>query len=127
MTSLASDEIEDTEPQAVADVARPAICRAALSDYMMICERCGLDWPAGTAGPKCSPITFEALHRRMLSEVTRAEVSLVSVLGLQGRGVPTDGGRRARRRLAELNAVLRMVERITGNAGLKAMLSGKKA
>jgi hypothetical protein len=123
MTYAAELEPSETHP---ATPSRPAGCSAALDDGAMICERCGLDWPEGSSGPKCSPITFETLHRRMLSEVTSAEASLVSVVGLQARGVPTDGGRRARRRLAELKAVPRLVERISGDGALKSILNGKK-
>ena len=117
----------DETPAPAAALSRPETCKAALDEDLMICERCGLDWPAGTAGPKCSPITFETLRDRMLSQIIRAEASLISVQGLASRRMPTDGGRRARRCIAELKAVLRLVERIAGDDALKAMLNGKKA
>lgn len=127
MSEAAELDTSDTPaPAAAAAPSRPETCKAALDEDVMICERCGLDWPAGSPGPKCSPITFEMLCDRMLSEVTRAEASLISVQGLASRGMPTDGGRRVRRRIAELKAVLRLVERIAGDVGLKAMLNGKK-
>ena len=119
----------DESAAELAEPGAPALapgCAATLQDDLMVCERCGLDWPAGTRPPKCQPITFEGLATRMLSEIAAAEASLVTVRRLQAKGVPTDGGAIARRRLAELCAVFRLVDRVRADPHLRAALNGRK-
>ena len=103
-------------------LSSPPACMAAPIDDLMSCPRCGLEWPASAAAPACRPITFEDLRLRCLSEVAQAEASLATVRGLTGRR-PTDGGATARRRLAELEAVTRLVEFIIGDAATKERLN----
>lgn len=110
-----------TEPAAP---AAPA-CKAVSNDGLTVCASCGFEWPDGADKPACDPITFETLRMRMIEEATRAEASLLSVIGLGSKGMPTDGGAQARRRLAEIEAVLRLVERVAGSRTIKDLLNKK--
>lgn len=102
-----------------------AKCRAALNDDLMVCERCALEWPAGSAAPRCAPITFDTLRTRMLSEVASAEASLAMVRDLKRDGKAADPAP-ARRRLGEIGAVLRLVEGVMADSVIKERLNGKK-
>jgi hypothetical protein len=109
-----------------ATAEKPA-CTASERDGVMECARCGFAWPSADKQPRpCDPITFQHLGARMQDECSRAEISLAAVTNLATAGMPTDGGFDARRRLAELGAVLRLVERCAGDAQIKAILNGKK-
>ncbi|HEY4775827.1 MAG TPA: hypothetical protein VIH40_13530 [Xanthobacteraceae bacterium] len=105
--------------------ARPADCKAAPLDDLMVCERCGLSWPTAAEGPPCQPITLERLRRRMLAHVGAAETSLAMVDNLRRKGMAADPAP-ARRQLIEDNALLRLVDRCASDASIKAILSGKK-
>lgn len=102
-----------------------ADCAAAPeeSGERLACARCGLAWLADAAHPPCDPITFETLRLRLASECAAAEASLALVGGLEARGLPTDGGATARRRLAELEAAERLIARVAGDADIKKRLN----
>jgi hypothetical protein len=118
-------EAQDGLPPPSSRAARPKGCVAHLDDDLMVCARCGLDWPSGDIGPACDPITFDRLRRRMVSEVTGAEASLTNVYLLRREGKPADTAP-ARRRLAELDALSRLIDRATSDPRIKEILNGKK-
>lgn len=100
-------------------------CSAALNDGLMVCERCGQEWLADAGvRPACDPITFETLCARARSDETQAEVSLQMIRAIKAEGGPgnTDF---AVRRLAEVGAVRRLVERCASDPRIKAILNGK--
>jgi hypothetical protein len=100
-------------------------CSAALNDGLMVCERCGQEWLADAAArPACDPITFETLCARMRSDEAQAEVSLKIVRTIKAEGGPGNSDF-ALRRLAEVSAARRLVERCAGSAQIRAILNSK--
>lgn len=102
-----------------------AECRAQAVDGVFSCAACGYRWPEGERQPApCSPIGFEAMKARLWSECTRAEASLGMVESLAATGMPADPAP-ARRRLAELERCLRLVELVAGDAALRTAVKEK--
>lgn len=122
---LSRDVDGGATPAPAPTIARPASCAAHADDDLMVCHRCGLEWPAGAPGPKCNPITFERLRARMLQEVTRAEASLIAVHAVRLNGGPADPSI-ARLRVAELEAIQCLVDRVTLDGQMRDMLNRKK-
>jgi hypothetical protein len=104
---------------------RAGTCAAALADGVMVCARCGFEWLEGEAAPTCNPITFDHLRARMASEAASSEAWMIAMAEWKAEGKPVDLAP-MRRRIAEINAVLRLVERCAGDAAIKAILNGKK-
>jgi len=104
---------------------RPSTCKAAEAGGLMVCERCGFEWPEAEAAPTCNPITFDHLRARMASEASSSEAWMIAMAEWKAEGKPVDLAP-MRRRGAEINAVLRLVERCAGDAAIKAILNGKK-
>lgn len=99
-------------------------CSAQNEKGTMVCRRCGFAWPEAEAAPSCRPITFEDLRLRMLSECSSAETSLRVVEEIRAAGTLPADPRAARRRLAELEAVHRLVDRCVTTAAIRDLLKG---
>jgi hypothetical protein len=91
----------------------------------MICDRCGLSWPQGEPAMACDPMTFNRMRERLLTQIQRAEISLMTVSNIAAGGkLPADPAD-ARRELAECHALLRLFERVTCDQVIKDRLNGK--
>lgn len=98
-----------------------ARCFAQEQGDLMVCARCGLEWPAVAAAPGCEPITYERMYLAMLDVVALYERSYRIVSDLKADGAAADPAR-ARRRLSEVETVLRLVERVGASRAIKAAL-----
>jgi hypothetical protein len=109
-----------------AAAAEPAQkCSAVENDGLKTCERCGLQWLAGVEKPACDPITLARLYDRMADEVSRGETSLAAMRNIEKGGkVPADSGP-AMRRLAEIDAVRRLILRCQADPEIKKRLNSK--
>jgi hypothetical protein len=122
---MASNSAETKIRSEKPPIARPAGCAARANEDLMVCEKCGLEWLVGELGPQCNPITFEVLRLRTLSEIASAEASLSYVRAIKRGGQPADPTA-ARRRLAEIEAVSRLVDRCMSDRRIKELLNGKE-
>ena len=94
---------------------RPEGCAAArdVKNALMTCGRCGLAWPIDEKGPDCAPIKFADVVDRLRLDADAAEASMIAVLSAGNIGLPTDGGRAARRRWCELEMARRLMNFFT--------------
>ncbi len=99
-------------------------CQAYPFDDLMLCDRCGLAWPAQGDKAPCEPVTYERMRAAALDALTSAERSLAMVMNLSLAGSPADPAR-ARRRVAELGAIVKLLDRLTASPELKAAIAGK--
>ena len=105
---------------------RPAICSAIEAGELMVCERCAIQWDlADPAPPVCEPMTFARMRKRICAEIESAETSLNVVTALKRAGTPADP-RAAHRRKGELEAVLRLYDRVTESKEIRELINGKK-
>jgi hypothetical protein len=105
---------------------RPAICSAIESGDLMECERCAIQWDlADPKPPACEPMTFARMRKRICAEIESAETSLNVVTALKRAGTPADP-RPAHRRKGELEAVLRLYDRVTESKEIRELINGKK-
>jgi hypothetical protein len=110
----------------IAAAARPNDCRAVEAGELMVCERCGIQCDlADAAGLVCEPMTFARMRKRICSEIESAETSLNVVTALKRAGTPADP-RPAHRRKAELEAVLRLYDKVTESKEIREIINGKK-
>lgn len=91
---------------------------------MMVCERCGLEWRVIDAAPGCEPITYDRMRLAMLDVVAMYERSHRIISEIRADGGAANPAT-ARRRMTELQMVLRLVERVGSSPDLKAAVSGK--
>jgi hypothetical protein len=105
---------------------KAAPCSAIPFDDLMVCERCGLSWPAGGVALPCRPITLEDLRRRATSQAIAAEASLKTVCKYERNGPLPGDSAPARRTLAELNAITRLIDRVMGDPSIMEKLTAKK-
>lgn len=105
---------------------RPDTCRAIEAGDVKTCERCGLQWDlTDPAPPACEPMTFARMRKRLCTEIEAAEVSLNVVTALKREGTPADP-RPAHRRKAELEALLRLYDRVTESKEIRDLINAKK-
>lgn len=99
-------------------------CKATEIDGQMVCGHCGLQWPVDDVKPDCDPMTFERMRKALGAEISRCELSIAVVDGLKAKGEPADPAAE-RRRLAELNALYRMLERVIADKAVRDLLNGR--
>jgi hypothetical protein len=105
---------------------RPATCKAAEAGELMVCERCGIQWDlTDPKPPACEPMTFARMRQRIYAEIESAEMSLNVVTALKRSGTPADP-RPAHRRKGELEAVLRLYDKVTESKEIREIINGKK-
>ncbi len=104
--------------------ALPAGCKATAVGELMLCQRCGLQWDLADPPPPCEPMTFKRMRRRLVDEISAADSSLEIVTNLKRSGMPADPAP-ARRRLADLEALLRLFDRATETKELRELILGK--
>jgi hypothetical protein len=106
---------------------RPADCKAVDVDGVSTCYRCGLQWGISDAvAPACNPMTFRRMHDRLLREISSAEAWVKVATELKNEKAPVDP-LSARAKLAELEALLRVFEKVTGSKEGREFLNGKPA
>ena len=114
-----------TEETETPPPARSANCKATAVDDQMICARCGLQWDlVDQAPPACEPMTFKRMRARLEAEIYRVDQSLGVVNKLKADGSPADP-RPERRRLSELEALLRLFDRVTETKQQRDQILGK--
>lgn len=126
MTDVA-DATEETPAIATAP-PRPADCDAVENDAgdMIHCGRCGLQWDVTDAAPPpCEPMTFTRMRNRLCAEISAAESSMRIVGALRKDGLPASP-HVERKRISELEALLRLYDRVTVDKRIHALLNEKK-
>jgi hypothetical protein len=105
---------------------RPATCKVVESGELMVCERCAIQWDlSDPTPPACEPMTFARMRKRLCAEIEAAETSLKVVAALKRAGTPADP-RAAHRRRGELEAVLRLYDKVTESKEIRELINGKK-
>ena len=105
--------------------ARTAACSAVPVEDLMVCDRCGAEWSAGTERPACAPITFPAMREHMMAELNSAEAWLSVLTTEKAAGKPVDPAKQ-RRRVALTAALLRLVEKVMADPSIMEKLTAKK-
>jgi hypothetical protein len=97
---------------------KPDKCAAVDVDALMVCERCGLEWPADGQKPPCEPINFDRMRERLLDQVRDLERGYELLKDLKGEGMPVSTAL-ARRRLEETRKILKLLDLVVFTPALK--------
>jgi hypothetical protein len=104
-------------------------CTARSVDGLMRCARCGLEWIAGTEKPACAPVTWSRMRSSLLYCLEREQTSarLLAEMKRDGTSAADQAANPAQclRRAADLDAILTLLDRVTGSPKLKAAIVGK--
>jgi hypothetical protein len=97
-------------------------CEAlAYSQLFMMCNRCGLAWPADQAKPDCAPMTFVRMVEAIELEAESHEASHTVVAALKETGMRADP-QPPLARAAQLRTVARLVRKLSANDAVLRLL-----
>jgi hypothetical protein len=86
----------------------------AYGEHFMMCDRCGLAWPADRAKPECAPMTFARMVEAIELEAESHETSHSVVAALKESGMRADP-QPSLVRAAQLRTVARLVRKVSGS------------